>query len=452
MAKLWLAFGSLFLVLNAIDGSHISCGKSFIPCDVDPSLPFTPSISAAHPRVYGISSAQFQRQQVPEPLIRVTANEAMREVHQTLNDTKEPYIDPNCSQWFDFKDATFDLFPASAKDQRDTRIDLLRMPLASAIKQYCFLHPMSAKAKAFSEAAFVSSLMALRLKNLGLRESEITIGLDPKILMKSVLGDICPRQAIETCADSEYRTLSGSCNNVKNSLWGTSYEPFQRLTSAYYSDGIQSIRDSKNRQTLPNTRELSLNLFENPSIEQTVVNEMIPFWLYFIASDLGEIIPNQYFTPYNNNFKPFPCCDASFVHPDCLPIHISSRDFFYSRSNVSCLPYTRSLPAPRHLCRLGHREQINTVTSFLDASTIYGSSKEQMEKLRTSEGGLLITSSYGSLLDLLPQDVQSNEYCQSPTRKRCFLSGTSDTNILPEISALHMLFVRQHNALAKSFK
>uniref|UniRef100_A0AC35EY08 Peroxidase n=1 Tax=Panagrolaimus sp. PS1159 TaxID=55785 RepID=A0AC35EY08_9BILA len=420
MAKLWLAFGSLFLIFYSINASHISCGKSFIPCDADPTVPFTPAI-AAHPRVYGISSAQFQRQQVPEPLIRVTANEAMREIHQITNNTKEPQIDP-------------------------------RMPLAAAIKQYCFLHPMSAKAKAFSEAAYVSSLMALRLKNLGLRESEITVGLDPKILMKSVLGDICPRQAVETCTDSEYRTISGSCNNVKNSLWGTAYEPFQRLTSAYYSDGIQSIRDSKTRQTLPNTRELSLNLFENPSLEQSVVNEMVPFWLYFIASDLGEIIPNQYFTPYNNIFKPFPCCDASFVHPDCLPIHLSSNDLFYSRSNVTCLPYTRSLPAPRNLCRLGHREQINTVTSFLDASTIYGSSKEQLEKLRAPEGGLLITSSYGSLQDLLPQDIQSNDYCQSPTRKRCFFSGTSDTNLLPEISALHMLFVRQHNHLAKAFK
>ena len=37
----------------------------------------------------------------------------------------------------------------------------------------------------------------------------------------------------------------------------------------------------------------------------------------------------------------------------------------------------------------GVREQINQVTSFLDASTIYGSSKEESDELRAFQKGLI---------------------------------------------------------------
>ena len=70
-----------------------------------------------------------------------------------------------------------------------------------------------------------------------------------------------------------------------------------------------------------------------------------------------------------------------------MPISIPSYDPFYSRFNQSCMEFVRSSPAPRPDCTLGPRDQINQITSYLDASNVYGSSDEEMNQLRLFSGG-----------------------------------------------------------------
>ena len=412
--KLLLLLAFLFDVTSS---SHISCGRAFIPCETENGI-LEGQATVTRPRVYGISSAHFTRQRVPEPLVRVTAHEAMREVR------------------------TF--FETDVNQKTD-----IKSPLYSTIRQFANLYPLQDKAKNFSEAAYVSNIMSLRLKKLGLREADITLGLDPKVLMNTELGTVCPRAANEPCDVKQYRSITGGCNNVKKPLWGAAFEPFNRLGGSAYSDGIMGPRESKLQKELPNVRILSNELFSHPSSENKIVSELVSFWLYFIGSDIAQSVPAQVLTPDGPVL--LPCCEPGFIHADCDPIYISPDDSLYSKFFVKCLPHTRSLPAPRDLCTLGPREQTNVVTSFLDGSQIYGSTLEQQKKLRAKDGKLL-TSSLSGVSDLLPLDPETNNYCQSGFRRKCFLSGTSDVNILPEVSALHLLFVRQHNHVADALK
>ena len=63
----------------------------------------------------------------------------------------------------------------------------------------------------------------------------------------------------------------------------------------------------------------------------------------------------------------------------------------------------------------GPREQLNQVTSFLDASVVYGSSRDEASLLRTFSGGRLKTQTGYGGRELLPAEDVSGD---------CRLNGT----------------------------
>ena len=77
-------------------------------------------------------------------------------------------------------------------------------------------------------------------------------------------------------------------------------------------------------------------------------------------------------------------------HPDCYPMKVPANDSHYGQFGVTCLEFVRSSPTPRIDCPLGPREQVNQVTSYLDGSQVYGSTKEQEDQLRLFKDGLPI--------------------------------------------------------------
>ena len=88
---------------------------------------------------------------------------------------------------------------------------------------------------------------------------------------------------------------------------------------------------------------------------------------------------------------------------------------------------------------------MNFATTFLDGSTIYGSTPKSAEDLRFLKGGLL-KMDVGSVL---PQD-ENNPNCRSnPERgEYCLRSGDERVNHNVGLAALHTLMVREHNRVA----
>lgn len=90
----------------------------------------------------------------------------------------------------------------------------------------------------------------------------------------------------------------------------------------------------------------------------------------------------------------------------------------------------------------GAREQINVLTAFIDGSNVYGSSASQVDVLRRDEHGALVPG--GKLAtsagDLLPLDANH------PGQ---FLAGDERANEQIALTAMHTLFVREHNYWAE---
>lgn len=70
-----------------------------------------------------------------------------------------------------------------------------------------------------------------------------------------------------------------------------------------------------------------------------------------------------------------------------MPIEVPRTDPFLSRFGIGCMEFIRSAPSTRIDCELGWREQINQVTPYIDASTIYGSDVDTSDSIRTFRNG-----------------------------------------------------------------
>jgi hypothetical protein len=92
------------------------------------------------------------------------------------------------------------------------------------------------------------------------------------------------------------------------------------------------------------------------------------------------------------------------------------------------------------------RDVVNNVTSYIDASMVYGSDAVRAAALRTMQGGRLKTSAGGQLLPLNTAGLPNADALGLGAR--LFLAGDVRANEQVGLTAVHTLFVREHNRLA----
>ena len=87
-----------------------------------------------------------------------------------------------------------------------------------------------------------------------------------------------PRRSGEN--QPKYRSLDGSCNNLRNPLWGTAFRPYRRILPSEYDDGFSTPRNRSVHHTageLPPGRQVSqcmqnsTNQWTEPRLSQLFV-------------------------------------------------------------------------------------------------------------------------------------------------------------------------------------
>ena len=104
---------------------------------------------------------------------------------------------------------------------------------------------------------------------------------------------------------------------------------------------------------------------------------------------------------------------------------------------------TIGLNRSQHSDTYGVREQINQITAFMDGSNVYGSDYTRAAALRTFSGGQLKTSA-GNLLPFNTPGLAN----AGGTSDTLFLAGDVRANENAALTAMHTVWLREHNRIA----
>ncbi|CAG0914310.1 unnamed protein product [Notodromas monacha] len=279
-----------------------------------------------------------------------------------------------------------------------------------------------------------------------------------------------------SCSDhvyhEKYRSIDGTCNNLQKPFWGASLTGFHRLIQPIYENGLNTpigwnIGKLYHGFPRPSARLVSTSVISSRFVQPDEFNShMVMQWGQFLDHDLDHAIPSLATASFSTGV---PCNSTCLNDPPCFPITIPAGDLRIR--NRGCMEFTRS----SSVCGSGTtsifmntvtpREQINQVTAFIDGSqvhdiTVYGSTEGEARILRNFTGdGLLRVGLPGptgkGLLPInennLPIDCRRNPSIDE-SEIQCFLAGDVRVNVQVGLTAMHTLWLREHNRIANVLK
>ncbi|KAF7638230.1 hypothetical protein Mgra_00002202 [Meloidogyne graminicola] len=273
----------------------------------------------------------------------------------------------------------------------------------------------------------------------------------------------------DMCFHSKYRTYTGQCNNFDHPTWGVSQMPFLRLLPPIYENGFNTPIGWNTGYLYfgfpkPNPRTVSLELISTEEISQhPFYSSMLMQWGQFVDHDLDFTATALSRQTYVGGARCNRTCDN--ISP-CFNIQLPSNDYRLktisnSSDKLPCIEFERSAA----ICGSGetspifqqitYREQANIITSYLDGSQVYGSTEVDALDLRDlfSDHGLLrfdIVSN--AQKPYLPFEKDSAMDCRrnfsNENPIRCFLSGDFRANEQIGLTAMHTIWMREHNLIA----
>ncbi|XP_067337021.1 thyroid peroxidase [Channa argus] len=263
---------------------------------------------------------------------------------------------------------------------------------------------------------------------------------------------------------NKYRTISGLCNNRQNPLWGAANTPLVRWLPAEYEDGEREPKGWNRGQLhngvqLPSPREISKKILRSSSkSKDDIYSQLLVEWGQYIDHDITFTPQSTGSAAFGSSVDCLNTCEN--VHP-CFPIEA---DDVLSGAQ-GCMPFYRSTPACPINSRSDssdalQRQQMNAITSFIDASVVYGHTPKLESFLRDLSGlnGKLAVNN-------LFKDSKGRPYlvfvaarpsaCHQDSQGEgvdCFSAGDSRVNEVMPLITLHTLWLREHNRIAEALK
>ena len=224
--------------------------------------------------------------------------------------------------------------------------------------------------------------------------------------------------------DEKYRTIDGSNNNQQRPEMGTPHTSLFRLVSSDYTDGISALA-GKNR---PSARLISNHVFsQGESIPNSLgASDYLWQWGQFLDHDIDLSDGTDPAEPAN---IPVPTGDPYFDPYSTGNEEIALNRSIYDKSTGTDTP----------------RQQLNEITTWIDASNVYGSDQARADALRTFDGDGKLRTSEGNLLPFNTTGLPN----AGGGGNHLFLAGDVRANEQTGLTALHILFVREHNRLAE---
>ena len=222
-----------------------------------------------------------------------------------------------------------------------------------------------------------------------------------------------------------YRSIDGTGNNLTHHEWGSAGQQLLRLTSVAYGDGIATPAG----EYRPSPRAIS-NAFckqAAPSSNSKGLSNFIWAFGQFLDHELDLTEGAKPPEPFNMS--------APANDPDLPNASIGFGRSDYDRTTGD------SADNPR--------QQINGITSFIDASNVYGSDETRAAALRANDGTGKLRTATKPVGVLLPKNYYGlgNASLPGQPEPSLFLAGDVRANEHSVLTSLHTLFVREHNRL-----
>jgi len=231
------------------------------------------------------------------------------------------------------------------------------------------------------------------------------------------------------CNRQVNRTIDGTCNNLTNAStceWGATDIPLARLFDDAYGDGLNSMAGGSR----PNPRHIS-NIVVDQAADMPSsrnLSSMVFTWGQFLDHDIS-ISP------------------AGSTEVETIQLPANETTF------TSPIEFHRSVVHPG-TGQTTPRAQTNLITAWIDASNVYGSEQGRADWLRTFVDGKMKTST-GDLLPYNTTNAQNNgpidpnapSMAGEDTNTFKFIAGDVRASEQPGLTALHILFLREHNRI-----